>query len=331
MTPWRIACALALTLAAGPALAEESPDPDAEAWTLPRMAWGDPDLQGTWTNATITGLERFDGVEELVVSEDEARGIERAMAQFVESIDELPEGDLEAGENVGGYNTFWMDPGTRLAVVDGEYRTSLLVDPPDGKLPYSWSGRFKLMQRYWSLRSADDPETRLLGERCLVGFGSTGGPPMLPVLYNNHYRIVQTPRHVMILVEMNHDARIIRLGGEHQPDAIRPWLGDSVGRWEGDTLVVETKNFHPGQSFRGSLRHQIYMSPDTKVVERFTRQAPDVILYEFAVDDPETYTQVWRGQIPMRAAEGRIFEYACHEGNYSLTNILSGARQEEAP
>ncbi len=325
--PLAIAFCLLGLAALGHAQAE-APASDG-TWTPPRMAWGDPDLQGTWTNATITGLERADEIEELVLTPEQARQIEGLTEQFVQSIDELPEGELEAGQGVGGYNAFWIDPGKRMAVVNGEIRSSLLVDPPDGKLPYSWRGRARLLRRYWSLRNADDPETRLLGERCLVGFGSTGGPPMLPVLYNNHYQIVQSPGHVMILVEMNHDARIIRIGGEHQPPVIRRWLGDSVGRWEGETLVVETRNFHPGQSFRGSLRHQIYMSPETKVTERFTRQGPTEILYEFAVDDPTTYTQVWRGEIPMLAAEGRIYEYACHEGNYSLTNILSGARQQD--
>lgn len=303
-------------------------DSRAEAWKLPHMAWGDPDLQGTWTNATITGLERFDEVEKLVLSPEEARQIEKGTADFYAGIDQLPEGELQAGQDVGGYNSFWMDPGTRLARVRGEIRSSLIVDPADGKLPYSLRGRAKLLKRFWELRNADNPETRLLGERCIVGFGSSGGPPMLPVLYNNHYQIVQSPGFVLILVEMNHDARIIRIGGKRLPKPIRPWLGDSIGHWEGDTLVVETTQFNPGQSFRGSLRHIIYMSPDTVVVERFTRVGPREILVEFSVDDPTTYTQVWRGEMPLLAAEGQIYEYACHEGNYSLPGILAGARAE---
>lgn len=301
----------------------------AEDWKPPRMAWGVPDLQGTWTNATITGLERFDEVERLVLTPEEASEIEGQVASMYASIDDVPEGELEAGENVGGYNTFWMDPGSRLARVRGEIRSSLIVDPPDGKIPYSWRGRGQLVKRFLQLRSADDPETRLLGERCIVGFGSTGGPPMLPVLYNNHYQIVQSPGFVLILVEMNHDARIIRIGGEPRPEPIRRWLGDSIGHWEGDTLVVETSRFHPGQSFRGSLRHIVYMSADAKVVERFTRVGEREIHYAFSVEDPTAYTQVWRGEIPMLAAEGQIYEYACHEGNYSLPGILSGARQED--
>lgn len=302
----------------------------AEEWTPPRMSWGAPDLQGTWTNATITGLTRAEDVENLVLTEEEAARIENGMEALYASVDDVPEGELEAGKDVGGYNTFWMDPGKKLAVVDGEIRSSLIVEPADGQVPYSWRGWYRLVRRFFELRRADDPEARLLGERCIVGFGSTGGPPMLPVLYNNHYQIVQSPGFVMILVEMNHDVRMIRIGGEPLPSEVRPWLGDSIGHWEGETLVVETTNFHPGQDFRASLRHQIMMTPDARVMERFTRRGQSEILYEFAVADPTVFTQVWRGQIPMREADGQIYEYACHEGNYSLTGILAGGRAEEA-
>ena len=318
----RLAAALALLMA--PALVTK-----AQEWSPPRMSWGVPDLQGTWTNATITGLERFDGVNDLVLTKAQARRIENGTAAFMASIDRLPDGELEAGKDVGGYNTFWMEPGKRLARIDGEIRSSLIVDPRDGKLPYSLRGRAQLVKRYWGLRRVDDPENRLLGERCIVGFGSTGGPPMLPVLYNNHYQIVQSPGFVMILVEMNHDVRMIRIGAEPLPKAIRPWLGDSIGHWEGNTLIVETTQFNPGQSFRASLRHQVYLSPDAKVVERFTRVGPKEIRYAFSVDDPDVYKQVWRGEVPLLAAEGRIYEYACHEGNYSLPGILAGQRAED--
>lgn len=301
----------------------------AEEWTLPRLSYGAPDLQGIWTNATVTGLERADDFDALVVTPEAAARFERGAADFLASIDEVPEGELEASWDVGGYNSFWMDPGSRLAIVKGEIRSSLLIDPEDGELPYSWRGWLRLLERFWQLRKTDDPETRLLGERCLVGFGSTGGPPMLPVLYNNHYKIVQSPGFVVIVVEMNHDARIIRIDAEHLPSQIRPWLGDSVGRWDGDSLVVETTHFNPGQSFRASLRHRVYISTDAVVRERFTRTGPAEILYEFSVDDPNIYTQVWRGEMPLRAAEGPIYEYACHEGNYSLANILAGERQSD--
>ena len=298
----------------------------AEQWESKQLSWGVPDLQGTWTNASVTGLERFDEVDDLVLTPEAASRIEDGTADFFASIDDLPEGELESGEDVGGYNTFWMDPGKRLARVRGEIRSSLIVEPADGKIPYSWRGYFRLAKRIWGLRNYNNPETRLLGERCIVGFGSTGGPPMLPVLYNNHYQIVQSPGFVMILVEMNHDARIIRIEGKPLPEPIRPWLGDSIGHWEGDTLVVETTQFHPGQSFRASLRHFIYLSPDAKIVERFTRVGAKEILYEFSVDDPTTFSQIWRAEIPMLAADGRIYEYACHEGNYALSGMLSAER-----
>ena len=168
----------------------------------------------------------------------------------------------------------------------------------------------------------DGPERRPLGERCLVGFGSTSGPPMLPVLYNNHYQIVQTKDEVAIVIEMVHDTRIVRLNGKRQPSHVRPWMGDSVGRWEGDTLVVETANFRPDQAFRGATE-------DLKVTERFTRVSPTQILYRFELDDPATFTQKVKGEIALNASKEQVYEYACHEGNYSLSNILSGARFQE--
>ena len=304
-------------------------EPVGTSWQAPSTFWGVPDLQGTWTNATITGLERPVSLKTLVLPSEEATGVERWTANFYESIDTLPEGDLQAGADVGGYNTFWMDPGRRLARVRGEIRSSLIVDPVNGKLPYSTQGWTMLTRRLLLFQNADNPETRLLGERCIVGFGSSGGPPMLPVLYNNFYQIVQSPGFVGILVEMNHDARIVRIGGTRLPKPIRPWMGDSVGRWDGRTLVVETTQFHRGQNLRVSLRHRIYMSPDAKVVERFTRVSSNEILYEFSVDDPATYTQTWKGEVPMLKTSDPLYEYACHEGNYSLTGILSGARQAD--
>ena len=239
----------------------------------------------------------------------------------------------EVGGDVGGYNTFWMDPGDKLMVVDGTIRSSIIVDPSDGMVPYRDEAR-ALLQDYTRGVAGDDarmdgPEQRPLGERCIVGFGSTGGPPMLPVLYNNHYKFVQTPDHVAILVEMNHDTRIVRLNSEHLPDHITPWLGDSIGHWEGDTLVVETTNFHPNQSYRLAIRHQIYVPPSARVTERFTRIGPEEMLYEFSVEDEGAYTQTWKGEMTLRKTKGPIYEYACHEGNYSLPGILAGARYEE--
>jgi hypothetical protein len=307
-----------------------SPLAMSQDWQLQRMPWGDPDLQGTWTSATITTLTRPDELEGLVLTEQQAVGLEKFGEEVMEKNDDVGEGDLQTGENVGGYNSFWMDPGTRVLRVNGEPRSSILVEPEDGQVPYTLWGK---AQFYWGgytrLRRVNNPEERLLGERCMVGFGSTGGPPMLPVLYNNNYQLVQSPGYVLILVEMNHNVRRIRLGGEPLPAQIRPWMGDSIGHWEGDTLVVRTTQFHPQQNFRGAIKHQIYLDKDTVVEERFTRTGEGEVVYEFTVSDDSIYTEPWRGELTLRRTDAQIYEYACHEGNYALPNILAGARQEE--
>ena len=303
----------------------------AEPFDAPRTEFGHPDLQGTWTNATITALERPDQFERLVLTEAEAMRWERQTAGFFEAIDNIPEGGLQAGEDVGGYNAFWMDPGTRALRVDGEARSSIITSPSSGKLPYRLGARIKLINFMSNVINAfDGPEQRPLGERCVVGFGSTGGPPMLPVLYNNNYQIVQTRDHVMIHVEMNHDARIIPLGGEHPPTHVRPWMGDSIGHWDGDALVVRTTNFHPGQTFRAAVKHQFLISPEGVVTEMLRRVGEAELKYSFEVVDPAFYTEPWRGEVTFRPADGRIYEYACHEGNYALPGILAGARLEES-
>jgi len=168
----------------------------------------------------------------------------------------------------------------------------------------------------------DNVNDRPLAERCLLGFGSTSGPPMLPVLYNNNYQIVQTPDHVMILVEMVHDARIVRMNGTHPSKEVRQWLGDSIGHWEGDTLVVDTTNFSDKVSFRGS-------SENLHIIERFTRTDANTILYRVTIDDPTTFTKIWTLEYPFVATPGPIYEYACHEGNYAMTDILGGARKAD--
>ena len=304
----------------------------AADWQPPRTVDGAPDLQGTWTNATVTALERPAQFKSLVLTEEQALAWETSNAERFAAIDEVPEDGVEAGGDVGGYNSFWMDPGTRAMRVNGEIRSSILVSPDNGRLPWRLGARAKLGQFLLRVQGAfDGPEQRPLGERCIVGFGSTGGPPMLPVLYNNNYQIVQSPGFVMILVEMNHDARVIRLDSEHLPDTVRPWMGDSIGRWEGDTLVVETTNFHPGQSFRAAIKHQFYVTRDAVVTERFTRLGPEEILYRFEVEDPGAYSENWIGEVALRRTDDTIYEYACHEGNYALPGILAGARLEENP
>lgn len=301
----------------------------AQGWQK-SMPWGDPDLQGIWTSATVTTLERPDELPNLVLTEKEAAAVESGMEDLKEAIDNLDEGDLEAGEDVGGYNSFWIDPGTRVVRVRGEPRGSIITVPEDGQIPYKF---FEKMRFYWNafklLNYEDNPEERPEGERCTVGFGSTGGPPMLPVLYNNNYQFAQSPGNVMVLVEMNHNVRTIRLNGERLPPQIQPWLGDSVGRFEGETLVVETTQFHPQQFLRLAIKHQVMMGSDTIVTERFTRISENEMIYHFTVSDPQIYTQDWSGEMTLRKSDGPIYEYACHEGNYALPNILAGARQKE--
>ena len=247
------------------------------------------------------------------------------------------DGSGGAAGNVGGYNTFWIDRGDAAFRIDGLIRTSIITDPPNGRQPPLTEGaraarasRARLARpndgTAWWLADGldapgpyDNPEQRPTAERCLLGFGSTAGPPMLPVLYNNMKRIVQTDDTVMILVEMVHDARIVRMNQPHAPPEIRSWLGDSVGHWEGDTLVVDTTNFTDSPSFGGASRN-------LHVVERFTRLDADTLLYRFTVDDPTVWTAPWSGEYVWPASNDRVYEYACHEANYSFGGILRGAR-----
>lgn len=300
----------------------------AQDWEVTRMPWGDPDLQGVWNTATLTGLERFDGSDDLVVSEEEASRLEQIDAGLQGEIDNFPTEDLPVGEVVGGYNSFWFERGNQLLRVRGEPRTSIIIDPKNGKVPYTITGWSNYWLNMLKTQKRNNPEEQLLGDRCLVGFGSTGGPPMLPVLYNNNYQFIQTPDQVKILVEMNHAIRTIRLKGEPLPEQIRPWLGDSIGHWEGDTLVVETTQFHPQQSLRTAIKHQFYIGLNSKVTERFTRIGEEEIVYEFTVEDDKIYRQPWHGELTFRPSDGEIYEYACHEGNYGLTGMLAGEREQ---
>jgi hypothetical protein len=306
----------------------------AAGYHAPRNGFGQPDLQGTWTNASLTSLQRPAMFKSLTLTEPEAQALEKRRAA-VRAAQDRPT-DPSAGappvaNDPGGYNASWTDPGVALGRIDGQVRTSWLVDPANGQLPYSPAGRKAYGEALRKARNSwDGPENRPLGERCILGFGSTAGPPMLNVLYNNNYQIVQSSDAVAILVEMNHDTRIVRLTDRKHPQAdIRPWMGDSVGWWEGDTLVVETTNFNPGESLRPYFSNSVFLSPGAKVTERFTRTSPTQILYQFAVDDPATYSQVWKAEMPLNAAKGPVYEYACHEGNYALPGILAGARQAE--
>ena len=289
------------------------------------------------------GLARVFGLAPAGSDERAAARAERQRAGF-----ETGDGDREAppaggdgsggaAGNVGGYNTFWIDRGDAAFRIDGLIRTSIITDPPNGRQPpLTESARAARAARARFARPndgtawwlADDldapgpydhPEQRPAAERCLMGFGSTAGPPMLPVLYNNMKRIVQTDDTVVILVEMVHDARIVRMNQPHAPPEIRSWLGDSVGHWEGDTLVVDTTNFTDDPSFGAASRN-------LHVVERFTRLDADTLLYQFTVDDPAVWTAPWSGEYVWPASNDRVYEYACHEANYSFGGILRGAR-----
>ncbi len=316
-----------LALAAGAAA--------AQGYKAPRNSYGQPDLSGVWTNATITRLERDPRLgNRLLLTDEETARAEGATAQrnarlaqptaAETKVDDLPECGSGATGPACGYNAFWIDPGTKVMRLDGKGRSSIIVEPADGRIPFTKEAMARAQRRQGDARvgNFDGPERRPLGERCLVGFGSTSGPPMLPVLYNNHYQIAQTRDEVAIVIEMVHDTRVVRIGGKHQPAHVRPWMGDSIGRWDGDTLVVETTNFRPDQAFPAATEN-------LKVTERFTRVAANQILYQFELDDPETFTQKVKGEIALNAAKGPVYEYACHEGNYALPGILAGAREEE--
>ena len=293
----------------------------AETWTLPRTPWGDPDLQGIWDFRTMTPLER---PEELagkqVLSDDEAAEYE---AERLASLDKdlRTEDGLTAEDDVRrAYNQFWWDYGKTLTE---DKRTSLIVDPPDGRIPPlapAAQARVDLREE-GRRRPAHGPEDRSVGERCILGFNA--GPPVNPSAYNNNIHIFQIPGSVVILVEMVHDVRVVPMDGRpHLPDHIRQWKGDARGHWDGETLVVESTNFTDKTSVRGS-------GPALHLTERFRRVGAETLLYEYTVDDPQSFTAPWSAVIPMQKTEATMFEYACHEGNYGMFNLLAGARAQE--
>ncbi len=304
-----------------------------EEYKAPRLANGAPDFQGIWTNVSLTYLQRSPRYQANYLSDEEAAKIEEQTAR--RQARGLQRTDPNAppppkGSNVGGYNSFYLDQGDSLAFVDGKYRTTWLTNQEDGQLPYSEFGKKTFDEKlYFARNNFDDPEARPMAERCIIGFGSTAGPPMLNVQYNNNYQIVQSDDAIAVLVEMNHDARIIRMNAEHIPQNMTQWFGDSVGRWEGDTLVVETRRFNPGESLRTWFSQSYYISPEAVVTERFTRVSDSQIHYDFSVDDPKIYKEIWKAKMVFNKTDEPIYEYACHEGNHALPNILGGAREEE--
>jgi len=302
----------------------------ADDYQPPRNEYGRPDFNGYWTNASLTNLQRARNYDELVIPPDQVAEVTANHPQNVRQAtdDGLVQGELLDGSDLGsgrGYNAFWVDPGSEFGVVKGEHRTSWIVEPANGRIPFTEEGQQLRRQARAQFSSNDGPEGRSLGERCIIGFGSTGGPPMMNVLYNNVYQFVQTQDYMVITVEMVHDSRIIPINGRHRPAELGQWLGDSVGWWDGDTLVVETRNLHPQQAPRNAAP----LSAQGKITEKFTRYSDDQILYEFEVDDPVYYSSPWRGEMSFNGSAERQYEYACHEGNYGLEGILAGARRLE--
>ena len=315
--------------------AAQAPASDAANWEVPRTPDGHPDLQGNWTNATLTPFERREDHGPVYTWEEVAE-IERPSGDCPANPGTVACGrasregsTAEARLSGNEYNEVYWDRGSRVAIVDGEPRASLVIFPADGRVPSLTPKAEERGAEYTQFRRQfgqyDHPELRPLAERCLVSFGSNAGPPMTPNSgYNNNYTIVQTADHVLIMAEMVHDARIIRIGsGPRLPPHIRPWMGDSWGHWEGDVLVVETTNIHPLQRFSGNS------SENLRVIERFSRVDEETVLYEFTIDDPTTYTEPWGGEVPYKRFDDKLYEYACHEGNYSLSSVLSGARYQE--
>jgi len=305
-------------LVAPPAAAQASAE-----YQKPKTSWGAPDLQGFWTNTSLTAMQRPAGAEKLVMTPDEADKLARrnvySAAEREEAgaskIDAKSSAELLSDKNASrAYNRFWMDPGKGYATVKGEYRSSWITNPPDGRIPYTEAG----IRANTRSASFDGPEIRPLPERCIMSFTGGAGPVLNNGMYNNTYQIVQTPGSVMMLTEMIHDVRIIPIGGKHGPNVIPKWGGDSVGWYEGDTLVVETVNSHPKQ--------RSFITPAGKVTERYTRWSDSEIFYQFTVDDPTLYKTPWSGEMALRASSEPLYEYACHEGNYALGGILAGAR-----
>jgi len=300
-------------------------------WSVPRTASGRPDFSGNWTNATLTPFERRRGQGPVLtpdeVSQIEGREAARMAADAAPVDPDRPL--LRSGGSIGSYNAVYHNRGGRVAVVDGEPRSSLVTRPADGRQPPLTPEGARRVAAYDAFMEgfgeADNPENRPLVERCIMS-RSNAGPPMLPdAVYNNNYTIVLTDGYVVIMAEMINDARVIPLGGPvPAPAEVRPWMGISWGRWEGDTLVIETTNLHPGQVFQG-----VPPSERLKIVERLSWAGEGTLLYEFTLDDPTTYTQPWGGQIPFQRFDQLLYEYACHEANYALSGILRGARFEE--
>lgn len=370
---------LAALLLASAALVAPHAAAQATGYTPPKTSWGAPDVQGNWSNASLTNMQRGFGASQLVMSAEDVNKAEKLdyynnRFDYEKQPSDTKDTRLLDGTDLlqgSGYNVFWIDPGSRVGVVKGEARSSWITEPADGRIPYKnrpaarggggaatggivgdkrvvGIGESKVAPGKLAFAgpqgissnappsdgggggygSYDGPETRTIADRCLLGFGTAGGPVMSNVMYNNNYQIVQTPTHAMILVEMVHDVRIVPLfasadkaRASFRPSNMPQWLGDSVGWYENGKLVVETRNVNPKQ--RG------YLSAAGVLTERFSRWDKDQLIYEFEVNDPSLYSQVWKGEQAMKPSRASLFEYGCHEGNYAMEGILAGARKLE--
>ena len=318
MAPAAVMAVASVMSASGPVAAQEPP----------RTSWGQADLQGIWDFRTITPLQRPEDAAEFL-TEEEAAGLERQTIDRNLRLWEAEARRTEAGGNVGGYNNFWMDTGTKPVETR---RTSLIVDPPSGRLPeLSATGQQRADARREYLREhgADSYTDRNTSDRCIVGFNA--GPPITPLAYNQNMQLFQTPDHIVIYTEMVHTPRIVPIDRPTLDDGIRLWSGDSRGYWEGDTLVVEAANFSEERRWipLGGVGGGVYTTANMTLVERFRRVDDDTLDYRFTVTDPETWTRPWTAAVPMRRSDQPLYEYACHEGNYSMTGILAGKRAEE--
>ncbi len=304
-----------------------------------------PDLEGIWTNASLTKLNRPSGVDSLVVSAEVAQiiaantpiaGLEGGLDEKDEVVN-IPDA---SGDDFGvrAYNNFWVEPGSNLALVKGEFRTSYVVDPANGRVPVKEDPSFDFERRNFGSRyatgvgDARGPEAIPNAERCLLGFGNKAGPGMMGALYNNTYQFVQTDDYVVILVEMVHDARIIPISDTREealkgrrPLVLEQWFGDSVGWYEGDELVVETININPIQLSQSSVP----ITKQGRITERFSRYSDSEMFYSFTVEDDNIYQQPWTAELSFYGTDDGLYEYACHEGNYAMPGILAGARRLE--
>ncbi len=349
MKPLRIASlAVLAAMLAAPALAQQASGPQAAPETpalpqivksaaqftgdykTPRTSAGKPDLQGFWTNASVSRMDRPAGYP-LIITDEQAAALEgRALfnvrlkteKDFVDPKQGAPEKG-KALPGVGNYDVAYTDPGNAVINIKGELRSSYLTFPENGRTPAMTENGRALRAAMGGARRGtgyDNPEERGNSERCLII--GTNGPPFGNYLYNNNFQIVQTADHLMVMSEMIHDVRVAKINGAHRTDEVPQWMGDSVATWEGDTLVVVTRHLDPRSG-------GAFISEAGKVTERFTRISDNQLLYEFEIDDPTVYTSVWKGQMPLTRLEDKTYEYACHEGNYGLQNILEGGRRND--